>query len=302
MPAQLSPVNVFDRNLLRLRRDRAAENAADFDFLLADVADRLMDRLSLVRKEFPRVLDLGGHHGLLAGMLRVRPGTEDVFSCDMSPAMARAASRHAPAAVADEECLPFRQDSLDAVVSNLSLHWVNDLPGALLQVRQALRPDGLFLAALLGGETLHELRACLMEAELAVAGGASPRVSPFIDMRDMGALMQRAGFALPVVDSDIIHVEYGHPLRLMRDLRGMAAANAVHGRLKRPTRRAVVMEAARLYAEKFGTGKGDAVRATFQVIYAIGWKPHDSQQKPLRPGSATARLADALKAPEEKLD
>jgi SAM-dependent methyltransferase len=285
-----SSPQVFDRALLRRRRERAAARIGDFDFLLLDVAERLAERLAMIKRDFPLVLDLGGGHGPLARLLRGRGGTQTVFSSDISFAMAKQAET---GLVADEEFLPIREQSLDAVVSNLSLHWVNDLPGALVQLRRALKADGLFLAALLGGESLKELRDSLMRAELSVTGGASPRVSPFLDMRDMGALLQRAGFALPVVDSDIITVDYSSPLKLMQDLRGMGASNAALARLKTPTRRGVLLEAARLYSEIYGDGAG-LVPATFQVIYAIGWSPHASQQKPLKPGSAAAKLAEAL--------
>lgn len=294
-----SAIEVFDRQLLRMRRDRAAMGIGDYDFLLRDVAARLSDRLSLVKRDFARVLDLGAHHGVLADMLKTRAGTVDVFASDMSPRFA--AQSNVPSIAADEEFLPFRAHCMDAVVSNLSLQWVNDLPGALLQIRQILKPDGLFLAAVLGGESLRELRDSLMQAELAVSGGASPRVSPFIDMRDMGGLMQRAGFALPVVDSDMITVDYPHALKLMQDLRGMGASNATRNRLMIPTRREVLLEAGKIYQEKFGSITG-RVPATFQVIYAIGWKPHESQQQPLKPGTAAVRLADALKAEEVKTD
>lgn len=297
--AATSAIDVFDRALLSARRARAAGQAGDHDFLLREVADRMVERLSLVRRDFPVVLDLGAYHGVLAARMKDRAGTRHVFAAELSPHLAALAP--VPAVVADEENLPFGPATLDAVVSNLSLQWVNDLPGALLQIRNALKPDGLFMAALAGGESLFELRQCLMEAELVVTGGASPRVSPLIDMRDMGALMQRAGFALPVVDSDMVTVDYSHPLKLMRDLRGMAAANATHNRIKTPTRRRVLLEAARLYQEKFGTPDG-RVPATFHIIYAIGWRPHDSQQKPLKPGSAAARLADALKVEEKTPD
>jgi SAM-dependent methyltransferase len=256
----------------------------------------LCDRLDVIKKNFPLVLDLGGGHGALAGRLKDRAGIDTVITSDISQRMA--AQSPVPAVVADEELLPFKAHSLDAVVSNLSLHWVNDLPGALIQIRQALKPDGLFLTAVLGGESLKELRESLMQAELSVTGGVSPRVSPFIDLRDMGALLQRAGFALPVVDADIITVDYSSPLKLMQDLRGMGASNVAFSRLMKPTRRAVILEAAKLYQEKFGAGS-TRVPATFQVIYAIGWSPHDSQQKPLKPGAAQARLADALKTEEK---
>lgn len=295
MAGASSAIEVFDRRLLRQRRDRAAKGVHGFDFLFTEVARRLMERLAIVKRAFPLVLDLGSAHGVLASQLQQRPGTERVICMDTSFGMVR--QTPGTAVVADEELLPFRAGSLDAVVSNLNLHWVNDLPGALLQIRQALKPDGLFLAALPGGESLKELRTSLMEAELAVSGGASPRVSPFIDTHTMGALMQRAGFALPVVDSDIITVDYANPLRLMHDLRGMGASNATHHRLMRPTRRDVLLEAARLYHAKFADADGH-VPATFEVVYAIGWAPHQSQQQPLKPGSATHRLADALQAAE----
>lgn len=294
-PAVRPAVDVFDRSLLRQRRDRAAGNIREFDFLLKDVARRLMERLDVVKRSFPVILDLGAHHGVLSALLQKRAGTEKVFSSDFSFLMADQSP--VDSIVVDEEFLPFARGSLDAVISSLSLQWVNDLPGTLLQVRNALKADGLFMAALPGGETLKELRQCLMEAEIAVTGGASPRVSPFIDMRDMGALMQRAGFALPVIDSDKIVVDYSHPLILMRDLRGMGAANATYNRLMIPTRRQVLLEAAYLYQEKYGDASG-RVPATFEIVYAIGWAPHAGQQKPLKPGSASARLADALKAEE----
>lgn len=292
-------IDVFDRQLLRLRRDRAAMHIDDYDFLLRDVAARLIERMDVIKREFPLVLDLGSHHGVLSSLLAQRAGTQTVISSDLSPRFAAASP--ALALAADEEFLPFARASLDAVVSNLSLQWVNDLPGALLQIRHALKADGLFMAAVLGGESLRELRDSLMTAELDITGGASPRVSPFIDLRAMGGLMQRAGFALPVVDSDIITVDYSHPLKLMQDLRGMGASNATRNRLMMPTRRRVILEAARIYAEKYGDSRG-RVPATFQVIYAIGWCPHESQQKPLKPGSATVRLADILKAEEIKTD
>jgi SAM-dependent methyltransferase len=290
------PIEIFDRRLLRQRRDRAAKGVHGFDFLFVEIAGRLMERLEVVKRAFPLVVDLGSAHGALALQLQQRPGTERVICMDTSFAMLRQSSA-VLGVVADEEMLPFRAASLDAVVSNLNLHWVNDLPGALLQIKQALKPDGLFLAALPGGESLKELRQCLMEAELAVSGGVSPRVSPFIDSREMGALMQRAGFALPVVDSDTVTVHYSNPLKLMHDLRGMGASNATYNRLMKATRRNVLLEAARLYHEKFADAEG-RVPATFQVIYTIGWAPHDSQQQPLKPGSAQHKLADALQTVE----
>ena len=287
-------MNLFDRTLLRRRRDRAAVNLTAHDFLFAEVAERLTERLDDVTRKFPRALDLGCHGGALARALGRRGGVETLVQCDLSPAMARAAaSAGRPSLAADEEALPFAPRSFDLVMSVLSLHWVNDLPGALIQIRQALKPDGLFLGALFGGETLGELRAALMEAELAEEAGASPRVSPFAEVRDAGALLQRAGFALPVADVDTIPVTYPDALALMRDLRGMGESNALVERRRTPTRRATLARTAAIYAEKFGRADG-RVPATFQVITLTAWAPHPCQPKALAPGSARSRLADAL--------
>ncbi len=292
-----STLRPFDRMAVRAHRERAASRLGEHDFLLREVGRRLAERLDDIRRDFPRVLDLGSHHGAMAGLLGDKAGTELLVQTDVSPAMtarglAQTGDRALPV-TADEEALPFAPDSFDLALSNLSLHWVNDLPGALLQLRRALKPDGLLLASMLGGETLFELRQCLMEAELAVEGGISPRISPFAEVRDMGNLLTRAGFALPVADSDTITVTYDNALALMRDLRGMGEANAIAERRKSLSRRATLLEAAALYERKFAAPDG-RISATFQVIYLSGWAPHPSQQKPLKPGSAAQRLADAL--------
>jgi SAM-dependent methyltransferase len=180
-------------------------------------------------------------------------------------------------------------------VSLLALQGVNDLPGALIQIRRALKPDGLLVAALLGGGSLAELRQAFAQAEGELEGGASPRVAPFADLRDLGGLLQRAGFALPVTDSDLFHVRYASPFGLMRDLRRMGLTNALNDRRKTPLRRATLLRAAEIYAERFADPDG-RVRATFEIVWLSGWAPHESQQKPLRPGSAKMRLADALGA------
>ncbi len=211
--------------------------------------------------------------------------------------MALAKDCPVPRAVATEEALPLKEGSLDLVISALSLHLVNDLPGALIQIRRALRPDGLFLAALLGGETLIELRQAFMMAETETLGGVSPRVFPTADVRDMGALLQRAGFALPVADSDRLTVTYPTPLALLGELKAMGAANALVARSLKPMRRDTLTRATEIYASRF-TGKNGKVSATFEILYLCGWSPHESQQKPLKPGSAKARLADALGATE----
>jgi SAM-dependent methyltransferase len=199
--------------------------------------------------------------------------------------------------VADEERLPFAPASLDLVVSSLALHWTNDLVGALIQIRQALKPDGLFLGAILGGSTLSELRAALTEAELEVRGGAGPRVSPFADTVGAAQLLQRAGFALPVADVDRVTVRYNHALTLMGDLRAMGETSVLVEGAGRPLSRPILARAAELYAIRFASADG-RIPATFEILTLTGWSPHESQQQPLRPGSAKMRLADALKTTE----
>lgn len=288
-------MTIFDRAAVRRHRDRALAGFAAHDFLFREVAERLADRLSDVTHRFPVALDLGCRTGAFAEVLQSRGGIRTLIRADVCPAMAARAGQ--PALAADDEHLPFAAESLDLVVSVLGLHWTNDLPGALLQIREALKPDGLFLAALFGGDTLRELRQALMQAEIEIEGGASPRLSPFVDIRDAGALLQRAGFALPVVDSDLITVSYPDALALMRDLRGMAETNALVARRKNFSRRTTLLRAAAIYAERFGADDG-RIPASFQVITLTGWKPHARQQQPLKPGSAAARLAEALGGPE----
>jgi SAM-dependent methyltransferase len=284
---------VFDRMLLRQRRRRAAMLAGDHDFLLREVGERLIDRLADVTRRFPLALDLSCRDGGLARQIAGRGGIETLFQCDVTPDSARRARAHGPAFVADEEALPLRSQSLDAILSNLALHWVNDLPGALAQIRDALKPDGLFLASMFGAGTLGELRACLMEAELAESGGVSPRVSPFAGLRDAAGLLQRAGFALPVADCDTITVTYPDLFRLLADLRGMGETNLLLDRLKHPTRRAIFARAAALYQERFADAEG-RLPATFQILFLTGWSPHASQQQPARRGSGQADLRDVL--------
>jgi len=288
-------MTIFDRRLVRARRDRAAVNFDEFDFLFREVADRLADRLLDITRAFPVALELGCHTGGLKRVLAGRGKIETLVQCDLSENMARRANELA--VIADEEVLPFEGPCFDLVLSNLSLHWVNDLPGALAQANRCLKPDGLFLGAILGGDTLHELRDCLMQAELRLCGGFSPRLSPFAQVRDVGALLQRAGFSLPVTDSDVITVTYQNAFQLMSDLRGMGETEATFARPKQFTRRELFLQAANLYQERYGTIDG-RISATFEVIYMHGWSPHDSQQKPLRPGSAKTRLADALGSKE----
>jgi SAM-dependent methyltransferase len=287
---------IFDRRLLRQRRARAAASGGDHDFLQREVGERLLDRLVDVTRGFPLALDLHCRGGGLADALHDRGGIETLVQCDLSLGSARQARRAGPAFVADEEMLPVRAASLDLVLSNLALHWVNDLPGALAQIRAALKPDGLFLAAMFGAGTLAELRSCLMEAELAESGGASPRVSPFAGLRDAAGLLQRAGFALPVADCDTITVTYPDLFRLLADLRGMGETNLLLERIKHPTRRAIFARAAALYQARFAEPDG-RLRATFQVLFLTGWAPHASQQQPARRGSGQADLRNVLGKP-----
>ena len=287
-------MKIFDRSLVRKHRDRAASGFAAHDFLVREVGERLADRLDDVTRRFPMALDLGCHTGEMAGILGGRGGVETLIQCDLSPRMAaRAAANGRPTLAADEEWLPFAPASFDLVISNLSLHWVNDLPGTLVQIRRILKPDGLFLASVLGAGTLGELRQSLMEAELAEEGGVSPRVSPFADVKDLGALLQRGGFALPVVDTDTVSVTYADPMRLLADLRGMGESNAVAEQRKGLTRRATLLHAIAAYQSRFA-GPDGRMPASFQVMTLTGWAPHPDQPKPLAPGSATHHLSDIL--------
>jgi len=298
---------IFDRRVLRRHRDRAAPGIAAHDFLFREVAERLLDRLEDVRRRFPLALDLGCHHGVVAELLAGRGSIETLVQADLSPAMTRLAAARgaacgmgglaAPALVADEEALPFAEGSLDLVLSVLSLHWVNDLPGTLLQIARALKPDGLLLAAMIGGDSLRELREALLRAELEVEDGVSPRVSPLADLRDLGGLLQRAGFALPVVDVDSLTVTYPSALALMRDLRGMGETGTDRNRRRGLTRRATLLRAAALYEEAHGDAAG-RIPASVDILYLTGWAPHAAQPQPLRPGSARTRLAEALGSAE----
>jgi SAM-dependent methyltransferase len=287
---------LFDVSFQLAARERAAAQAHEHDFLLRRVADDFADRLSFIRRDFPLAASLGAYHGVLSRHLRAAcPNIGLIIDVERSPRLL--ARCDGPAVLAEDDLLPFKTASLDLVVSGLSLHRVNDLPGTLVQIQRALKPDGLFLAALLGGATLTELRDALVAAESEVTGGASPRVAPFADVRDCGALLQRAGFALPVADSDIVSVGYATALDLMQDLRAMGAANALLDRSRRFLSRRVLMRAAEIYAERHARPDG-RVSATFEIITLTAWAPAAGQQQPLRPGSARTRLADALGARE----
>lgn len=261
-------MNVFDRHKVRRHRNRAAAELSNNDFLFAETGERICDRLDDISRKFPVALDLGCRTGGLNRMLGKRGGIKKLVQCDLAQAMSDRAG--AMALVADEEFLPFAPKSFDLVMSNLTLHWVNDLPGCLTQIRQTLKAEGLFLANMLGGETLKELRQSLTKAESYIDGGLSPRISPFADVKDAGNLLQRAGFNLPVADMETITVSYSDPLKLMNDLRAMGESNAIIGARKGFTSRTLLLEAARYYIEDFA-GDDGRIPASFQVISLSGW-------------------------------
>lgn len=279
---QLGP---FEPRLVRQRKRRARATFRDAAFLHERVVADLADRLEAIPRPFPRVLALGGG-GLFSEEVRARP--------ELSARIG--AILEADLDFIDPEQLPFAPNSFELIVSPLALHWINDLPGALIQLRLALKPDGLLLASLFGGETLHELRLSLIEAEAELTGGAGPRVSPFADLQDIAGLLQRAGFALPAADRDVVTVRYGEPMRLLADLRAMGETSALRERSPRALSRRILARAFEIYSERYS--EDGRVRATFEILTATGWSPHESQQKPLKPGSAKMRLADALKTEE----
>jgi len=273
---------------------RAAPWFARADFLKRRAVDDVVERLATINRDFPTAIELGARNGQLSTALREsgRPGQIGcLIEASLSSAML--ARPGGARVVADEEYLPFRDGCADLVVSTLELHWVNDLVGALIQIRCTLKPDGLFLGALLGGATLNELRQALTEADLEQTGGAGPRVSPFIDPSDAGDLMRRAGFALPVIDVDRVNVRYAHPLDLLSDLRAMGETNALFERSRAPLSRSLLARAGEIYLERFADPDGRAP-ATFEIIGLTGWAPHPDQPVPLKRGSATSRLDEAL--------
>jgi SAM-dependent methyltransferase len=282
---------VFDRRLVRLRRDRAAVRVGEVGPILENCALRLMDRLDDTTRRFSRALDIGGR-GAVAPLL-IRRGIAHVVSTDISaPMVARAGGL---SVAADEEWLPFAPASFDLVVASMSLHWVNDLPGAIAQIRRAMMPDGLFLASLPGRETLAPLRSAFAMAETELRGGVSPRVAPFPDLHDAAALLQRAGFALPVADREQLPLDYLSTAALFRDLRDAGETNALCAADRRTPSR-------RLFAKVATTLEGDgmAFSPILQVLTLTGWAPHASQSTPARPGSASVRLATALGTVEQR--
>jgi SAM-dependent methyltransferase len=283
---------LFDETLVAQRREQAFARRTDkADFLLEIAAQEMAERLSVVERQFTDAVELHGATGTAARHALASGKVENISRIETSAAFATDGDIR----IAALDDVPLAPESVNLVLSPLSLHVVNDTPGAFVRIRRALKPDGLFMAAIPGAGTLAELRDVLLAAEAELTGGASPRVIPFADVRDVGSLLQRAGFTLPVVDAESYTVRYDSLFPLMRDLRAMGMTNPLTGRSRKPLNRAFFLRAAEIYAERYSDPDG-RIRATFTIIYASGWAPHDSQQKPLKPGSAKVRLADALKA------
>ena len=293
-----APPLLFDRPLRRRRLDRTAERWRTADFLHRRAAEDAADRLSAILRRFPVAVELGAAPGLMRP-LTSKDQVEAWIQAGLSAT--RLAGAAGPRVVADEERLPFRPESLDLVVSLLSLHWTNDLVGALVQIRRALKPDGLFIGALFGGATLTELRQSLLIAESDLGVGVGARVSPFADGFDGAGLLQRAGFTLPVADVDRVTVRYDNPIKLMADLRAMGETSVLIDRPPTPLTRATLLRTAEVYAERFALPDG-RIPATFEIVTLTGWAAHESQQTPLKPGSAKMRLADALNVAEHRLE
>lgn len=293
---------IFDRKLLKQRRRKALsyESTQKLDYLIRDVAEDISERVTLIKRDFPLVLDYGCHNGALGHQLSGLKTIGTVLSSDHALKDKRIIkSLPGSFVMADEELFPFATESFDLIVSALSLQWVNDLPGTLIQIRRGLKPDGVFIAATLGGDTLNELRHVLMMAEDELYGGVSARVAPFADVRDFGHLLQRAGFTLPVTDRDVRRVRYGSAFQLMKELQMMGASNMLDERRRDPISRRFLERVESLYQEHYGDADG-RITASFEFIYLIGWAPHPDQPKPLRPGSGKVSLTTVFKGAEDK--
>ena len=292
------PPRLFDRARVTRNRDRASSRFRDYAFLKGRESTQLLERLHDTSRDFEHALDLGAHDGQAPEALVQSGKVKDITALDGAATMAaRLRETGINVVEGDEDSLPFDRESFDLVVSLLSLHWANDLPGVMTQIRSVLKPDGLFLGCLFGGDTLPELRAALIEAESELTGGVSPRLSPLPGLQDIAGLLQRAGFALPVADVDQVTVRYSHPMKLLEDLKGMgeqAAFAKREGQERRPLSRRLLARMSDIYVERFSDPDGK-VRATFKIIWMSGWAPHESQPKPLKPGSGKFSLADAVK-------
>lgn len=289
---------LFDHDLLRRRRERALSRLEPgAEFLARRVAEDLAERLMLVERRFDAPVQVQGGLPLAADLMQATGKTGNFGFVEICPPPS---GKERKLVTAMPDLVPLKPQGADLIVSPLALHVTNDTPGVLVQMRLALKPDGLLLAATPGAGTLGELRESLLAAESELTGGANARVHPFADVRDYGALLQRAGFALPVADIEDIVVRYGDMFALLRDLRAMGMTSVLTGRSRKPLARSVFLRAAEIYAERFSDPDG-RIRASFPIVHLSGWAPHGSQQQPLRPGSARTRLADALKTPERKL-
>jgi len=285
---------LIDLDLVEQRRDRWAKHARAQDFLLRRVSEDFSARLAIIKRTFQKTLILGAHHGIVGKEISTRDNVDWIISSDTSDALLAQCS--GTCIKAHQEWLPFEEGSLDLVLSPLNFHYANDLPGTLIQIRRALKKDGLLLGAMLGGQTLIELRQAWLQAEAEITGGASPRVAPFADIRDVGALLQRAGFALPVVDSERLTVNYASPLALMQELKAMASSNPLVARSRKPVTKRLLKRASEIYSEQCADPNSGRCPATFEILTLSAWAPDDSQQQPLPRGSAKMRLADALGA------
>lgn len=294
-PKSAAPPQIFDRARLARRRQKIAAGFADYEFLRRRVSSDLQGRLDDTPRTFDRALELGTADGSLMAALLGSGKVKSALAADTAPAFLEAAgAKGLETSLADEENLPFAGGAFDLVLAPLTLHWVNDLPGALVQIRRVLKPDGLFLGALFGAGTLAELRDVMAEAETEMTGGLSPRLSPLPGLRDMAGLLQRAGFALPVADRDSVTVRYSAPESLLKDLKGMGERAAFAAGTSRPLPRRVLARALELYRERYSDPDG-RVRASFEIVHLSGWAPAPNQPQPLKPGSGKVSLADAVR-------
>ncbi|MEO1720205.1 MAG: methyltransferase domain-containing protein [Pseudomonadota bacterium] len=291
---------IFDRKLVAHRRNRSTQSdcARDAGFLLDRAVDDICERLSIVTRDFENALIIGAHDGRVGRALRAARPRLATLQVDHAHALLAHADE--PKLVADEEALPFAPDTFDLVIAPLTLQYCNDLPGVLAQIQSCLKPDGLLLGALMGGQTLVELSDAMLSAEAEMTDTAVMRVMPRIEVRQLGQLLQRAGFTLPVTDSDVVDVTYQTPLHAMREIKAMGGSNMLAARPPRPMTRGLLMRACEIYSDRYRTSDG-RIRATFEILTITGWAPHPDQPKPLKPGSATHRLADALGVDETAL-
>ncbi len=286
------PEPIFDHDLLNQRRNRWARHVKAQDFLLRRVGEDFCGRLAVINRSFAKTLILGAHHGIVGKELAALESVDWIISAETADQLL--AQCQGTRIKADQEWLPFKDAGLDLIVSPLTLHYANDLPGSLAQIRRALKNDGLFLGSMLGGYTLTELRQAWLQAEAEITGGAAPRVAPFADIRDLGALLQRAGFALPVVDSERLTVNYATPLALMQELKAMAASNPLAARTRKPVTKKLLKRACEIYSDQFADSATGRCPATFEILTISAWAPDESQQKPLPRGSAKMHLSEAL--------